>query len=165
MKQLIKRMLKDAGYTGRINFRRSDQFGTPDDFGPAIHRRWIDPTYETEEIMYSVDRDGFSAVVIYIEPASYYRHRANLENPKHVWDKQQINGLRKGLGYCGSWSKPAKEYLHEELQRNNYAFKISKEQSKFGIEWLKRTQFKLNGESFDYSCSPMGGFGAAYEVV
>lgn len=215
MKVQIKRMLKDAGFNGRVYFRKASEFGTPDDFGPAIHRRWIDPQYETDEIMHSVERDGFEAVVIYLEPKSYYRHKANLENPKHIWDKQQINGLRKGLGYCGNWSQPAKEELTETLQRTEYHFNISKEQTQFGIEWLRRTQFRLdgkiragafigvreakiiqnfkrfefvglrfirvspcqtdtapiyrtiarNGEYFDYSCSPMGGFGAAYEVV
>lgn len=215
MKTNIKKMLRKAGFTGAIHFRKAEAFGTPDDFGPAIHRRWLDPAYETEEIMHSVERDGFNTVVLYLEPASYYRHRSNLENPKHVWLLSEINGLRKRLGYCSNWSQTAKEELREELQRNDYSFKISKEQSQFGIEWLRRTQFKLNGELragafigereakiiksfkrfefiglrfiyvspyqtetapiyrtfakngdyFDYSCSPMGGFGATYEVI
>lgn len=215
MKQSIKSQLRKAGYVGAIHFRKANEFGTPDNFGPAIHRRWIDSQYDCDAIIELVDRDNFETVVIYLEPVSFYTHRANLDNPKHVWCKSEINGLRKGLGYCGSWSDAAKQELIEELQRNTYSFKISKDQSDFGIEWLKRTQFKLNGEiragafigereakviqkfkrfefvglrfiyvspyqtdsapiyrtiardgsSFDYSCSPMGGFGACYEVV
>lgn len=215
MKQAIKNQLRKAGFKGAIHFRKAAEFGKPDSFGPAIHRRWIDASYDLDDVMSSVDRDGFDTVVIYLEPTSFYIHKSNLENPKHIWHKSEINGLRKGLGYCGSWSDVAKQDLIEDLQRNTYAFKIAKEQSDFGIEWLRRTQFKLNGgiragafigereaniikkfkrfefvglrfiyvspyqtdtapiyrtyakdgSYFDYSCSPMGGFGASYEVV
>lgn len=65
----IKQMLRDAGFEGRIHFRSHREFGKPDNFGPAIHRRWIDPNYEVQEIMHSVERDLFDTVVLYLEPA------------------------------------------------------------------------------------------------
>jgi len=215
MKQAIKKMLTSAGFNGRIVFRKSKEFGTADSYGPAIHRRWIDAEYEAREILDSVERDGFETVVIYLEPNSYYTYLAKLNNPKAVWTKGEINGLRKGLGYCGPWSDVAKEELSQTIKTTEFNFKITKDQSKFGVDWLKRTQFRLDGrlrasafigereasiiknfkefrfiglrfiyvspyqtdtapvyrtisksgDYFDYSCAPMGGFGAAYEVV
>lgn len=142
----VKQLLRASGFTGSIHFRKHTEFGTPDSFGSAIHRRWIG-SGNCDEINYRQDRDGFEAVVIYLEPKSYYETVARLHNPKHVWLEGQINGLRRNLGYCTNWSQAAAEQLRDDIRRMNFpAFKISKEQTKFGLEWLKRTQFKLNGE-------------------
>lgn len=141
----IKKMLKAAGFNGRVVFRKHGEFGTPDSNGPAIHYRWIQ--CNVHEIADHAHCDNFKTVVIYMEPASYYRYRELISNPKHVWTEGEINGLRKCLGYCTNWSSVARSEFTEDIQRMTFpAFKITPEQTRFGLEWLKRTQFKKNGE-------------------
>lgn len=219
-KTLVKKAMKEAGFEGRLYFRKSKEFGTPDNYGPAIHRRLIDLNYDLSDVMHSVERDGFETVVFYVEPKSYYFYRHLFSLKKHVWTKSEINGLRKGLGFCSPWSKVAKEEFAQDIMRMDFAYSITKEQTAFGIEWLKNTQFNRHGrlraakttfigereaaiirtfkrfeftglrfqdynqysqsyqnispiyrvisksgESFEYSCTPMGRYGACYEVV
>lgn len=218
-KTIVKAKLKEFGFTGRIVFRKHNEFGQPDDCGPAIHRRLLSLESDCSEVVNCADRDGFDTVVLYMEPKSYYLALENLTDAKHVWTEGEINGLRRNLGYCTNWSKVAAEDVREEILRNGMPeFRITKEQTKFGLSWLKRTQWKLNGElragafigvreariiknfarfefvglefvsvnpytgfpqciaplyktiakngeSFTYRVSPMGGFGACYEVV
>lgn len=144
MKNEIKKQLRKAGFKGSVYFRKQTEFGTPDTFGPAIHRRWIDPQHEIEEILYDADRDGFDTVVIYLEPASYYRYRQLLTKKSHIWTKSEIDGLRKQMGYCSGCSQPARDELIRDC--GTFDFKITREQTAFGLQWLRETQFKKSGE-------------------
>lgn len=143
----VKKLLRDKGFEGKVIGRKAHEFGTHDGSGPAIHRRILDDIeYDVDEIMYSVERDGFETVVCYLEPKSYYYYINILNDQKHTWTEGEINGLRKQLGYCSNWSKVAREELVEDISRNGmYDCKITREQTKFGLDWLKRKQFRLDG--------------------
>lgn len=66
-----KKALKAAGFKGSIYFRSPKEFGTPVDVGPAIHHLINvledDIDKEISDIMYTVDRDRFETVVLYLD--------------------------------------------------------------------------------------------------
>lgn len=141
----VKHELKQRGFTGKVHFRKTDEFGQPDTFGPAIHRRLIDINYDLDNAAEDAERDNLETVVIYLEPKSFYYYRRLFTLKRHAWSLGEINGLRKGLGYCSPWSRVAKQEFTQDLMRIEFSFPITKEQTKFGINWLKTTQFNQHG--------------------
>lgn len=142
----IKRALRDAGFKGQVHFRDHAEFGCACDVGPAIHRRLLDIDYDIECVVDQALRDGFETVVLYFEPKSYYHYRAILNDKAHVWSEGEINGLRKGLGYCSNWSKCAREELIDDIRRMDIEARVTDEQSQKGLDWLYKTQFTKRGE-------------------
>lgn len=77
------------------------------------------------------------------------RHLNNLNNKKKVWLKSEIQAVIKLLNSTNYESGETKNFLesvefffgHDKLER-----KITNEQSDFGIEYLNRRYFKLNGK-------------------
>lgn len=148
MRNLVKQKLKKLGFKGKITFKRHNKFNSNLGYGPAIHMRLVDLDYDLNEVMHSHNRDGFNEVVFYLENKSHYEMRERLENKKHVWSEGEINSLRKNLGYCSNWSEYARETLIDDYFRRGdmHCFNITKEQSKKGIDWLKSSQLKKNGQ-------------------
>lgn len=75
-----------------------------------------------------------------------------IENKKSPWTKLEINSFKKLIGSM-HWMEDA-EYKNEILNLwgkftdlgYELEYDITKEQSEFGINWLKKQLFKSNGE-------------------
>lgn len=146
MKREIKTKLKDAGFKGKVTFKKHSDYGEND--SAAIHMRLLDIDFDIDEAMRMVERDLFNHIVFYLEIPSYYKYRRMLDYTNHTWTEGEINQLRKSLGPCSNWSIVARETIISDYFRHchRHNFKITEDQSNKGIEWLKKTQLKKNGE-------------------
>jgi hypothetical protein len=71
-------------------------------------------------------------------PKSYHRHLANAQNKRHVWTEGEILGVRK----CIHGLKHADDALTLIMNVNEGGFRITQEQSDFGIQFLRSKLFK-----------------------
>jgi len=106
MKRLIIDKIKEMEIPIKVYFKKHDEFGGNDITPSCLHTRLLDIEYDLDYLQNAVQRDGWSNVVFYLEPKSYYDTQGRLENKKHIWTKGEIQGLRKQLGGCSIWSIP-----------------------------------------------------------
>ena len=146
MKRLIKKLLKDKGYKGRITWNNHNEF-IPDSNGyyRGLHHRILDIDYDIDNIIYEIERDGYNELFLYLEPKSYYDYQTKLNDKTHIWTEGEINQLRKSLGICSIWSKAAIEELLYAI-RDGFEFRITPEQTEKGLNWLLKSQFRMNGK-------------------
>lgn len=75
-------------------------------------------------------------------PASYYRHLKNAQNKRHIWTEGEIKAVRK----CIHWLKYEDDALTLIMNVNEGGFRITKEQSDFGIEFLRSKLWNKSGK-------------------
>lgn len=142
MKTMIKKMCKRLGFKGDVVFSASKDFGTIDII-KSVNQRVIDFDYDIECAVENAIKDGFSAIIFYLETPSYYQKVKDLSNKRKVWKEGEIIYVRKSIGYCSSYSKAAVEHLCDLLTTLNA--KITPEQSEKGINYLKSIVFRKDG--------------------
>lgn len=145
MRKLIKDKLKELGFNGKVIFKKHNEFGDKNS-EIAIHIRLLDFDYDLEDAACVAERDLFETIVIYLEQPNYYKYCRMMEHEGHTWTEGEINYLRKCLGFCSNWSDSAQDSFEADYLRHGFDYAITQEQTDKGIEWLVRTQLKLNGD-------------------
>lgn len=143
MKKKIRRLCINLGFTGRVVFRPTKEFGKPIPIA-SFHQVVADLYYDVGNACEVAERDLFDTIVFYIAPQSYYKYFDKLQS-NETWTKGEINGLRKAVGPCSKLPNTCIDELQSLSYGHSKEFKITKEQTKFGLDYLKDTVFTSKG--------------------
>lgn len=143
MKTKIKRLCKQEGFKGKVIFKPTSEW-QKFNLAKSINRIVTDLDYDVIEACNDANRDLFENIVFYIAPQSFYHYMTKF-NRFEKWTKGEINGLRKAVGPCSKLPRACIEELQDKAYCHSSEFKITKEQSLFGIEYLKKTVFTKKG--------------------
>ena len=143
MKTKIKRLAKQNGFKGKIIFKPTSEW-QKFNLASSINRIITDLHYDVLEACEDANKDLFDNIVFYIAPQSFYNYMRKFKRFEK-WTKGEINGLRKAVGMCSNLPRACIEELKHYAYSHGNEFKITKEQSLFGIQYLKEAVFTKKG--------------------
>ena len=78
---------------------------------------------------------------------TFEKYMNRINDKKTPWSETDIKYFRKAVGSCSSLPLELRKQLWEAFNnQETIEYKITKEQSATGIEYLKRKAFKANGQ-------------------